>query len=149
MSATVEVARDEIQTQFRTAWDADVESTGILVLYWDRPGKVPDGVDGDDNPLPYVRVTIQHVAGSQPTVGSANGQRRFRHNGFVTVQIFTPFGTGGLKSDRLVKVVKDAFEGQTTPSNVIFRDVSVNEVGQSGDWFQVNVVALFEYDEVK
>lgn len=149
MSATMEVAKDEMQTQFKTAWDADAESTGILVLYWDRPGEPPDGTDGNGNPLPYARVTIQHVDGFQPTVGSANGKRRFRHSGFITIQIFTAFGTGGLKSDRLVKVVKDAFEGKTTASSVIFRRVSPNEIGQSGAWFQTNVVIFFEYDEVK
>lgn len=149
MSATIEVAKNEMQSQFRTAWDADAESTGILVLYWDRPGKPPDGVDGDGNPLPYARVTIQHIDGFQPTVGSANGRRRFTHTGFLTIQIFTPFGTGELKSDRLIKVVKDALEGKTTTSGVIFRRVRVNEVGQSGDWFQANVIATFEYDEVK
>ena len=149
MSATMEVAKDEMQAQFRTAWDLDAESTGILVLYWNRPGEPPDGLDADGNPLPYARVTIQHVDGLQPTVGSANGTRRFRHSGILTVQVFTAFGTGGLKSDRLVKVVKDAFEGKTTASSVIFRRVAVSEIGHDGDWFQVNVVIHFEYDEVK
>jgi hypothetical protein len=148
VTATIEQARDDIHARFKTDWDANPESTGILVLYRDRGGEVPDAQDVNGNPNAYARITVQHVAGIQPTVGSATGQRRFRNDGFVTVQIFTAGGTGEVKSDRLIKVAQDAFRGKRTPQGVIFRDVSVNEIGESGDWFQANVTALFEYDEI-
>ena len=53
-------------------------------------------------------------------------------------------------SDQLATIVKDAFEGvATSPGRVLFRNVRYNEVGQDGQWFQQNVLADFEYDEVR
>jgi len=48
----------------------------------------------------------------------------------------------------MATVARRAFEGVATPRDVLFRAVSVNEVGRSGGWRQVNVAAEFEYDEI-
>jgi hypothetical protein len=66
------------------------------------------------------------------------------------VQIFTFYGKGGSLSDDLATIAKNAFEGVTTsPGRVIFRDVRSQEIGQEGQWFQTNVLADFEYDEIR
>ena len=143
MSATVEQARNEIISTFKTAWDAGAESTGLNVLYWDTEGEVPDSGA-------YARVTVRHATGEQTTVGSAAGKRRYERAGTVTVQIFTEHNEGGTLSDKLVNIIENAFRGVTTsPGRVIFRRVRTNEIGQDSQWFQVNVLADFEYDEIR
>jgi hypothetical protein len=63
--------------------------------------------------------------------------------------VFEPPGKGLSGATDLPKVIQDAFEGVATASGVWFRDVTVNEIGPDGDFFQTNIVAFFEYDEVK
>lgn len=143
MTATLLQARDEILGALKTAWDADPGSTGLPVLYSDTEEDVP--ATGA-----WARVTVQHNEGFQATLSNAVGARRFRRLGTVTVQVFTPHNEGGTLSDTLATVAKNAFEGVTTsPGRVIFRNVRVNEVGQDKEWFQVNVLADFEYDEIR
>lgn len=137
-------ARNEIFGQFRTTWLADGASSGVPVMYPDLGDQQPPTTGA------WVRINIKHLSGGQSSLAGAVGTRMFTHGGFITVQIFTVFGEGQTQADALTVIVKRAFEGVTTsPGRVMFRNVRVNEVGQDGQWFQTNVIADFEYDEVK
>lgn len=139
MSLTYKEAKNEILDIFKAAWDP----TGYPVHY----EAVREDRSTDQNP--WAVVTLQHAAGFQSTLNGANGTRTFTRLGFVTVQIFKPSGKGLQEAYDLAKVVSDAFEGTATPGGVWFRDVRLNEVGRDGEFFQMNVVAEFRYDEVK
>jgi len=141
MTATVAQGRDEILTAFRIAWLAGPPSNTLPVLY---PGTKLDPPSSGS----WARVTVRHEDGFQATLSDHGGRRRFRRVGTVTVQLFTPDGDGQTLSDTLVAIVKGAFEGKSTPRSVIFRDVRVQEIGIDGIWFNCNVQADFEYDEV-
>lgn len=149
MTATVFQARDEILSLFKAAWDAGAESAGVLVLYADSKADIPTGMDADNNPLPWARVTVQHIGSLQGSLAGSHGTRRWTRNGIVTVQIFTAFGTGLSLSDKLAMIALGAFEGKETASHVWFRNVRPEEIGQDGVWFQTNVIAEFTYDEVR
>lgn len=149
MTATIEVARDEIAQLFLDAWNAATLSSGLRVLFDDRPENVPTAASTDGNPPAWARLTIRHTSGSQATLAGADGRSRWRRNGVVTVQIFAPFGTGLSISDKLAMIALAAFEGQATASGVWFRNARLQEIGSDGPWFQVNVSAEFEYDEVR
>lgn len=139
MSLTYQQARDEIFALFKTAWD----TTGYSVHYQD----VRRQRDTDNEP--WAVVTLQHSSGFQATLSGVSGSRTFARLGFITVQIFTPSGKGLQESYDLCKVVSDAFEGATTPGGVWFRNVRLNEVGRDGEFYQLNVIAEFRYDEIK
>ena len=143
--ATIQEARDEILLHFTTAWNA--QASPPTLLYDDKTQDLPDDA-------PYARITVQHNVFNQATVGgktaTGGGGQRFRRNGIVTVQIFTPFGDGLTTADPLVDLAVDAFEGENTGSDrVEFRNTRANEIGHDGVWHQVNVLAEFEYDRVK
>lgn len=138
-------ARDEIHALFKVAWDAGVETAGQAVLYTDSKTVVPKTVDGDSNPDLWARITVQHSSGSNGAIGNI----LFDRFGVVTVQVFTPLGTGLSIGDNVYKIVGDAYEGKTTPGGVWFRNVSVNEIGPEGEWYQTNITADFEYNERK
>lgn len=137
-------ARDAIQAHFKTAWEAQSPPVP-KVLYQDVKDEIPVGTD------PWARITIIHNTSGQATVGGAVGNRRFRRFGLVTVEVYTPFGDGLTNNDIFAKVAVDAFEGTRTSGgdSVEFRNVRSNEIGPDGDWFHTNVIAEFEYDEVK
>jgi hypothetical protein len=143
MTTTLTQARDEILTVFRDAWLASSESNALPVLYPDTDDELPDSGA-------WARVSVRHGTGGQATLANHDGQRRYRHTGFVTVELYTPRGDGLVLNDQLSTIVKHAFEGVTTcPGQVIFRRVRVNEVGPDGQWFHTNVLVDFEYDEVR
>lgn len=139
MSLTHQQARDEMFDVFKAAWD----TTGYPVHFED----VRKQRSKDEEP--WAVVTLQHASGFQSTLSGAEGTRTFARLGFITVQIFTPNGKGLQEAYDLAKVVSDAFEGISTPGGVWFRNVRLNEVGRDGEFFQLNVVIEFRYDEVK
>ena len=143
MTATIDQARDEILGTFRAAWLASSTSDEYPIRYWN--------VAYDEDPTtPWARVAVRHQDGAQVTLSNESGARRFRRFGVVTVQVFTIYGRNSGLHDDLVTIANNAFEGVTTsPGRVIFRNVRINEVGQDGQWFQTNVLADFEYDEVR
>ncbi len=141
--ATVASARDEILLHFRTAWDL---GTSTRLLYEDRHRDVPNNAN-------YARIMVMHNIVEHVTiggrVGSGGSGQRFRRFGLVTVQIYTISGDGLSVNDVLVQLALDAFEGQRTGLDRIeFRNVRSNEIGQTGPWFQTNVIAEFVYDRI-
>jgi hypothetical protein len=143
MTATIAQAIDEIHGIFKTAWDADSSSQNVPVLYSDVSDEPP--VSGA-----WARITISHSSSFQATLSSDSGTRRYRRVGTVTVEVYTPTGGGRVLSTTLSTIAKNAFEGVTTaPGQVIFRNARLIEVGQEGNKYHVNILADFEYDEVK
>lgn len=146
MSLTLEQGADEIQARFKTQWDADTPAiTGTV------PPVEWDNLEPLESPkAPWARFKIEHTLGSQATLGET-GNRLFDRSGLVTTQIFVRHGDGVTLARRLGKIAMQAFEGKTAGPNgeVWFRDVRFIEVGKGDKWFQVNVVAEFEYNELK
>lgn len=145
---TITQARDDILEMFTTAWNTNTPAI---------TGTVPEvryqGVEEASEPPtgdPWARVSVTHVTGTQSSMGET-GNRNFEHAGIVTMQLFVPMedddGLGIM--DQLIKVAVDAFEGECSTNGVWFRNVRVNEVGPDRPWFNVNVLADFEYRIVK
>ncbi len=138
MPLTTKEARDEALGRFKTVWDADALSTGWRVLYWD---------DNQDPPTSgnWARVTMRHATGRVVAIGGKMAER----NGTLTVQLFAEAGDGLSTVDDLATVVNNAFEGHATPGGVLFENVRINEIGHDGRWFNVNVLADFEYCTIR
>jgi hypothetical protein len=129
---------------FREAWLADPASAQLPVLYPDTKSLPPTTGAG------WARISVQHGSGGQATLSNESGRKRYRRTGIVFVQIFTDRGDGMVLADELATITKNAFEGvATNPGRVTFYRVRVREVGPDGQWFQTNVLADFDYDEVK
>lgn len=152
MSITYNAARDAINLQFYTDWQALAPAQNNSV----EPPVRWMGDDSGNNPdpaQPWAWITILHGPSFQDTLGpDAAGGRSFQRTGTVTIQIFAPLsrGQGLTQAEALAIIARNAFEGRTAGSGEIwFRNVAIQEVGADGAWFQVNVVADFLYDELK
>lgn len=143
MSLTRKEAIDEILALFKTAWDTTGYGSRVKYDNVSKEAALPTGLE------PWCRVNLRHTASRQASLAGAVGTRRFQRNGVLTVQVFEPIGKGLSGSTDLPKIVQDAYEGVETTSGVWFRDVTLKEIGPDGDFFQTNVIALFEYDEIK
>lgn len=115
----------------------------LLILWDDNPADVPR------DPVAWARVTIVHLTGGDAGLASPTpGSRRYQRVGNITVQIFTPTGDGLSRSDEIVAIIQGALQGVSTPEGVWIREVTANEIGPDGPWFQVNVAGTFLYDEL-
>lgn len=134
----------EILGLFRTAWLAAGQADGRVK--YDNVGKSSVPPSGNS---PWARVVLRHTGAQQASLSGPAGKRRWERHGIITIQIFVPAGKGLAEVVDLPKIVQDAFEGQTTTNGAWFRDVTINEIGADGSFYQTNVIALFEYDEIK
>ena len=139
MSLTRSQARDSMLAMVRDVW---VTTAGLSVddmRWWDTADSEPDSDE-------WLRVTVRHTTGKNAAIGRS----MFDRYGLLTVQLFTKFGQGLSRSDELSTLLQDAMELGETSEGVMLRRVRAVEVGQSNKrWFQVNVIADFEYCEVK
>lgn len=143
MNMTRQEAVDDMLALFKTAWDAT--GHGSRVKY-DNVGQKSLPPSGQN---PWARVVLRHTTSRQASLAGESGNRRFRRTGVITIQIFQVVGNGLTGGTDLAKIIQDAYEGVTSPGGAIFRDVAINEIGPSGDFYQTNVVIPFEYDEIK
>jgi len=141
-------------TQFRTVWLADAATVAVPVQYPDvAAGEFPPKTqDGSGNPTAWARASILHNpgAGGQANLSGDSGKRRYARFGSITIAIFTPVGDGLKLADDFVRVAMSAFEGvDLAPTGVVFLNVRFSEVGPDGTYMLTNVLADFEYDEVR
>lgn len=138
----VEEARDAIYNYVEDEWTAN--AGGAVMLYENVRADEPDGDES------WAKTTVSHADGFRPTISGGVGFRRFRSTGVVTVEVRTPWGDGLAASDPLVKIVQERLELDGL-AGVEFTNVRINEVGldENGPWYQVNVIADFEYDRIR
>lgn len=151
MSATYTTAVNEMLGLFKVAWDAGAGAFNggtVPEVRWDGIGEQgpPSGEP------PWARASVRHTADAgQSSLSNVTGARRFTKRGTIAIQIFYPLKSGGGPGGNLgglAQVAKAAYEGKATESNVWFRAVRIQEVGPDGPWYNTNVLADFEYDEL-
>lgn len=138
-------ARDEILDLFYQKWKTDtpaLNSGAEVEVAWPGVEYVPDASK------PWARIVTHHGSNASLTLGPPR-QSRITRTGIVAVQVFAPTMEAGglLLCQNLGIIARSAFERQSTPSGVWFRNVQLREVGTDGAWHQMTVTAQFEYDE--
>jgi hypothetical protein len=104
--------------------------------------------DPPDN-ASWVRVSIRHTFAGQESLG-VESNRRFRREGAVFVQCFSPANQGSKAAVDLAHTARAIFEGVTLAgTSVNFTDCSIRETGPDDKWYGVTLEALFAYDEIK
>ena len=80
---------------------------------------------------------------------AALGTRRFRMGGLIAGRLFVETGRGRVRtSGKLGDSVLAFLQTHNVPG-FVFSDQRLSEVGVSGRWWQVNIVANFQYDIVR
>lgn len=138
MSITFAQAIDDINAMMLAAWSP----TGYS-LHWDN---IRDQRNTSNDP--WAVFVTRHSSGTQDNLGGI-GNRNFTRTGTAIASIFTPTGNGLSDSYILAKVVADAYEGQKSDNGVWFRNVRLQEVGRESQFYHVNVLIDFEYNETK
>lgn len=148
MSLTRRQARNEILTAIKSVLDTlTTDLPADQVIYRNKStAQIPD----TDTPSPtyWAVVLVQHAAGAQASLTGRVDERLYEKSGLVTVQLFAPRGKM-LEADDIVETIESAFLGVSTPGGVWYRNVRSTEIGESGPWFQTNILAEFTYDQVR
>lgn len=139
MSATYEQAQDEMLELLRGSLPAD-----FPVHYQNVNTEFVVPTDDTE----WARVMIRTATARTASLGNHNGRRRYEREGTLWIQLFTPAGIGLSRVYALAKILTDAFQAVRPRRCVAFRNVRMNEIGASGNFYQINVLADFSYDEV-
>ncbi len=144
MPLTRTAARDQIAALVKTVADGLSDFVGI----WDDTRT--DIPDAQASPLPsWARIIIRHGPGAQRGLADISSVRRYTQNGILTIQLFTPSGDGLTLADTISEAFLTGVSGVSTPGGVWFKNQRSVEVGNDGPWFQTNVIAEFEYDQIR
>lgn len=147
MSLTITQARDEMLTLLKTAIAAS--SYADITIHW-QDILHPDASTAPGtsrNPDPFLRVEILHLGGGQ--VSLSQPRALYSRRGLIRVEIRAPQGVGMSTLDEIAQIVLDAYEGQSSPGGVWFRNAQVREMGADGIWTRSDVLIDFTYNERK
>jgi len=132
----IEQARDFIYGVFLPVW-----GTVYPVVWGDLPANPPA------SETPWAGVKLLHLGGGQASLSGETGSRRFNRRGILRISISVPAGGGQTKAYQLAQLVANAYEDAKL--DVWFRNIRIKEVGASGAFEQIDVLADFSYDEVR
>ncbi len=138
MTLTFKEATDDMNAIMKTVSDAEA-----FVVHWANrktPRATTDGA--------FVEFMIRHAGGQQDTLGGI-GSRSFIRVGTAVARVFTQTGKGLSSAYDLAKSIVDAYEGVHSPNGVWFRNVRIQEMGTDGNFFELQVLIEFEYNETK
>lgn len=135
---TYEAAHNAIRTRFNTQWGATTP------VAWPNAEFDARKLEGTDE---WVRFRIDEASASWASMGDP-GSNIKRTGGQVTLNIFTLGGQGDERALELVDLIMAIFTSwEDASTRVRFRvPPYARTVGNSGKWYQVNVIAPFERD---
>jgi hypothetical protein len=123
-----------IEQHFDTSWNARTP------INWDNDNATPSG--------PHVAFTIDHSLSNRISMGNG-GTETVLNEGLITVQVFTPQGTGTEQSRLLCDGVTQILSG-FRKNSLHLKSAVRRKIGEDGNGFwQVNVDIPFEYMEVR
>lgn len=133
---TYAVAHSAIRLRFETVWAALT------------PAQMPNVKFTIPTSGSWVRLNIVDSGADRASMGDP-GNNIERNLGQVTVQVFAPSGDGEGEANELADAVRDIFrDWQDSASGLRFRvPPYARQIGAEGKWYQVNVVAPFEFDD--
>lgn len=152
-SLRYEEAVDDMCGMFNDGWTR-LAPVPLPRLEWEDLGQLAPPPSQDET---WARFSLRHQAPQQlPSLGGrpvAKGGvgRIYSREGIVTVQVFAVLtgGDGRQAAARLARTVQEIFEGNRSPKGIQFPRVQIVEIGVDRQWYNVNTLAYFQYDELK
>jgi hypothetical protein len=131
---TLAAAHTAIRERFEAQWS-------------DTPVQMPN-VEFDIPETAWVRLNIDDASTNWASFGVPDGNTE-RHFGQVTVQLFTPSGEGEGLGLEYADLIKGIFRNWSDVSSGLRFLVPpfARQVGVDGKWYQINVVAPFQFDD--
>jgi hypothetical protein len=99
----------------------------------------------------WSRLSEQLVIESQASLAGSNGSKIYTSQGLIYAQIFCPQAVpGATDTGRLLAyMMRNTLRKRVTDETVWFRDATIVPVGLDSGWFQFNVKAKYQFDELR
>lgn len=144
-------ARREMFTMLGTAflaasWVPYDIGAAPLIRYEGR-----DSPEAPDTEEPYTAIFTRPAVTPQASLANHGGVRRWETVGTLWIQCFGPLSSGkGLEIAEYQSIIAArAYQGKSSENSIWFRNVRKQYIGPSGGWYQINVLADYEYDELR
>ena len=114
-------------------------------IVWDNAPDPRLEADADSgvNPLrTWIRLTVLVGEANQTQLGTV---KVFRTVGVMTAQIFTILGIGNAEGYQIADRIADLFRS-VSADGVVYRTPTVQNIGRTNDWWQINVSCPFYSD---
>lgn len=153
MSLTLQETYDEVLGKFKEVWDT-VPGGPYLTAWPDVPldPLLQQYITGEleaTTPIQtWARVSIRANDRDQKTLGGP-GNRLYRRNGILFVEIFTPTGDGTVLGTELAEMVEDAYEDVAFRSFVWYPKTKIMPNGVEGLWSRNTVTIQWESEQRK
>lgn len=121
-----------IRNRFESQWSSPIPA---FILENKKVSKPTDA--------PWVRMTIQNGDANVACVGGST--IRYRHDGSVIVEIWTPLGEGDGEARELGDLAASIFRGWES-GGLRFWAPRVVPLGERNGWYRVNMIAPFQRD---
>lgn len=103
----------------------------------------------DPPATPWARLSVQiNNGGGQDTLGPVGG-RKYRREGLIAAQVFTPINTGLARGDELAQEIAGLYEGARFGSGIIGGDALVRESAPDDEWQMHIAEIFFDYEETR
>ncbi len=132
MAVDFEDAQKSIETRFSTLWGTTTE-----IAY--------DNVEHTPGPTTISWVRLNVLTGDSIVAGLAGSVNLYRNVGVIVVQVFVKEGEGVRVALLLADTAAAIFRG-TQVDGVLYRAPSVERIGPSDGWYQINVNIPFQWD---
>lgn len=111
---------------------------------------------GDESPQApavgtyWLRVTEQLVIEQQTSLSGSTGQKLYTSQGLIYAQVFCPSSDPPSYTNGrfLARLCRNTFRKREPGDLVWFRNAKIVPVGLSGAWYQFNVSATYQFDEI-
>lgn len=113
--------------------------TQARIIYPNTATPVPT-----DGSVSWARVTIKHVSGEQRSVPQEN--QHTNSMGTLIIQLFQPSGVGLGSNTSIAPILKSL--RRAAVGSLFFKNVTSEEIGVDGHWFQTNISAIFDYHTI-
>jgi hypothetical protein len=145
MPTTYEEAYETITDHLRAQWP--VLANGIAAT-------VPDirfaEVETGQNPqATFIRFAMMPVLERQATFRNGD-DKRYTSNGVLFVQVYIkrPEVKAAEYLRRFSAAARNVFRGVELDGCIWFRNVRINNLEPTNEWYRANVIADYEYDEI-
>lgn len=129
-----------------TDWQTEIQYPNLNMYFQGR--SIPAAPPAD---VPHIKCFIKHADGGNASLTGGNGYQIFENDAGLIVQCFGPMARGdGLEvAIKVATILKQAFQGSSTPGCIWFRRCRAEEQDPSGNWDQCNMTCILTYDEVQ
>lgn len=148
---TFPIAVRQMNSQFNTAWLAQSAAIAGYVpeIRWDG-FEVPTPPDGTKF---WVLHSVQNVKELQTTLSNnvaTPGAKRYTSLGLVIMQFYMPKNVANAKDTgrNLAMIAKNAYRGKNTTTGIWFRNTRIVDLPTFEDWYRLNVISEYQYDEL-